>query len=80
MESGIILSRDECNNLNLEWSIQLRSQNMSGEPFQVWYASDDTYTYFKPYMRYKKYEFEKLMKFSMGSPDFDLNRVVRYLK
>tara|TARA_B100000902_G_C27317203_1_gene922033 strand:- start:1017 stop:1253 length:237 start_codon:yes stop_codon:yes gene_type:complete len=78
MEEFCILSNDECE--DLEWNMQMLSNDMSGKPFIVWYASDGTYHYYKPYKQYKKIEFEKLFMFKMGSPDFDSERIVRYLK
>ena len=31
-------------------------------------------------IQYKKLEFEKLFNFKMGSPDYDSERIMRYLK
>tara|TARA_Y100000389_G_scaffold24211_1_gene20878 strand:- start:2509 stop:2766 length:258 start_codon:yes stop_codon:yes gene_type:complete len=77
----IVVEKNEIKLLdNLEWSKQCRSWNLSGNPFYAWHASDDSFNYFKPYKQYSKLEFEMLFKFKMGSPDFDMNRIVKYKK
>ena len=80
MDDFDIISNEEFEDLNLRWTMQMLSNDMSGRPFIVWYASDDTYKYYKPYIQYKKLEFEKLFNFKMGSPDYDSERIMRYLK
>ena len=77
----IVVENDETKQLdNLKWSKQYKSWDLSGNPFYVWYASDDSFNYYKPYKKYPKFEFEMLFKFKMGSPDFDMNRIVKYKK
>lgn len=77
----IVVDKCEFNSLeHLEWSKQCRSWNLSGPPFYVWHASDSSFDYFKPYKQYSKFEFEMLFKFKMGSPDFDVYRIVKYQK
>lgn len=77
----IVVEKNEIKLLdNLEWYKQCRSWNLSGDPFYAWHASDDLFNYFKPYKQYSKLEFEMLFKFKMGSPDFDMNRIVKYKK
>ena len=80
MEEFDIISNQEFEDLNLIWTMQMLSNDMSGKPFIVWYACDDTYEYYKPYLHYKKLEFERLFNFKMGSPDYDSERIIRYLK
>ena len=80
MEDVIIISKKEFEDLKLEWTMRMLSNDMSGNPFIVWYACDDNYEYYKPHIQYKKFEFERLFKFKMESPDYDSERIVRYLK
>jgi len=74
-----ILSEGDKKNLNLEWETEILSRNMSGPPYEVLHAQDDTYHYFKPCGQYKKIEFEQLFKFIMGGDDFDEERIVKYI-
>ncbi len=80
MEDCSIISKEYFDSLNLVWTLHMLSNDMSGKPFIVWYAMDNTYEYFKPYICYKKREFENLFLFNMNSPDYDSNRIVRHLK
>ena len=74
-----IHSEEDKQNLNLEWETQIRSWDMSGPPYEVLHAEDDTYHYFKPCGQYKKIEFEQLFQFKMGGVEFDDERIVRYI-
>ncbi len=78
MEEFDIIFKEEIE--NLIWTKRLLANDMSGKPFIVWYTFDDSYEYFKPFKQYNKLEFEKLFNFQMGSPDYDSERIVRYLK
>ena len=80
MEEVEIISKEQFEALNLIWTMQMLSNDMSGKPFIVWYACDNTHEYYKPYIQYRKLEFERLFNFKMGSPDYDSERIVRYLK
>ena len=80
MESCEILSNGECAVFDIKWNMDILSNDMSGRPFIVWYASDETYHYYKPFKQYNKTEFEQLFMFQMGSPDYDEERIVRYFK
>ena len=65
--------------LGLTWFRNQEGRVLSSSiNWEVDWATDGEYQYFKPVKKVYQIEFERLFNFQMSCRDFDINKVVRY--
>lgn len=73
------LTLEDVSELGLTWIRNEEGKVLSSSiNWEVDWATDGTYQYFKPVKKVYQIEFECLFNFQMSCRDFDVNKVVRY--